>query len=252
VLTASSVCHYGAKRCKRTSAPLMLLRRFCITSVRFMASDNLLSWGSTQGHILTGGGVLDDCSVPGRDFAEEELPHNLLKRRIVRQTLRQWLDEGRVSRSIVGAWDRPVFVGGWMESTAHDTRAFNLQSPSIFIDMRVPTARPTHQLKANQSLKACTNEELRIMSRQHCFAGYSFPSVDCRGNEVFTRHHFIDWNYHPNYPRSRPNKWWVQTKKAPNGGATESFKEFSVIRDGNDVPVYMVTCWKSCRVVPAS
>ncbi len=50
---------------------------------------------------------------------------------------------------------------------------------------------------------------------------------------VITRHHIIDWNYHPLYPRSRPNRWWVpvQCKEYKNTDfkATESFKEFSTV-----------------------
>jgi hypothetical protein len=66
--------------------------------------------------------------------------------------------------------------------------------------------------------------------------------VDERGNTVLTRHHFIDWNYHPYHPRSRPNKWWVQVQGngKDSSGYAESFKEFSTVRDQNDVPVYMV------------
>lgn len=207
-----------------------------------MDTDRLLEWGSTQSHILTGGGIIETYSQPGKDFTEEDLPHFLLKKRIIRQTMRKWLDEGRKSKSIIGAWNRPIFVGGWMESSVQDTEAFNLQTPSVFIDMRIPTARPTSRLRVKHSLQSCSDEELRILSRQHCFAGYSLSSLDERGNEVFTRHHFLDWNYHPSYPRSRPNRWWVQKKetKTHSDAPTESFKEFSVIRDSNDVPVYMV------------
>lgn len=29
---------------------------------------SLLTWGSTQGHILSGGGRIEECMVPGRDY----------------------------------------------------------------------------------------------------------------------------------------------------------------------------------------
>lgn len=213
--------------------------------------DSLLRWGSKQSHILTGGGIIESRSKPGVDFSDEHLPHYLLKNKIVKQTFRKWLVQNVRSRSIVGAWGRPLFSGGWMESTDGDTESFNLQTPSIFIDMRIPTARPTLRLRMRQQLSECSDYELRMLARQHCFSGYSFVEPKkVNGATVFTRHHIIDWNFHPAYPRNRPNRWWVETKPAAIDGndvATESFKEFSVIRDQHNVPVYMVSvCLSFC------
>ena len=65
-------------------------------------------------------------------------------------------------------------------------------------------------------------DELRVLSRQHTFAGYSRPEEEGKlgngmgGGEVIAdplvicRRHAIDWNYHPDFPRSRPNKWRVE------------------------------------------
>jgi len=207
--------------------------------------QKLLQWGSTQGHILTGGGILEAQSIPGVHFQEEHLAHYWLKKRVTKQILRQWLDRNFRSFSIVGAWDRPLFSGGWMESTEHDTESFNLQTPSIFIDMRIPKLRPTAHIRTRENLASCSDNELRLLARQHCFAGYSFPepdkSIEKSGALVFTRHHIIDWNYHPSFPRSRPNRWWVQTKDVENSKeGTDSFKEFSTVRDKFNNPVYMV------------
>eukprot|EP00598_Pedospumella_elongata_P014492 CAMPEP_0185013588 /NCGR_PEP_ID=MMETSP1098-20130426/98882_1 /TAXON_ID=89044 /ORGANISM="Spumella elongata, Strain CCAP 955/1" /LENGTH=395 /DNA_ID=CAMNT_0027542655 /DNA_START=18 /DNA_END=1206 /DNA_ORIENTATION=+ len=204
--------------------------------------QKLLQWGSTQGHILTGGGILEAQSIPGVHFQEEHLAHYWLKKRVTKQILRQWLDRNFRSMSIVGAWDRPLFSGGWVESTKHDTESFNLQTPSIFIDMRIPKLRPTAQIRTRENLASCSDDELRLLARQHCFSGYSFPepdkSIEKSGALVFTRHHIIDWNYHPAFPRSRPNRWWVQTKDVENGKeGTDSFKEFSTVRDKFNNPV---------------
>lgn len=206
----------------------------------------MMKWGMKQSHILTGGGIIESRSKPGVDFTEEDLPHYLLKKKIVRQTIRKWLDQNIRSHCIVGAWGRPLFSGGWMESTDDDTESFNLQTPSIFIDMRIPVERPTLRIRMRQNLGECSDFELRMLARQHCFSGYSYLEAPKDGTPVFTRHHIIDWNLHPAYPRSRPNRWWVETKaisKDSKGtvGATESFKEFSVIRDQYNVPVYMVS-----------
>lgn len=218
--------------------------------------DSLLKWGQKQSHILTGGGIIESRSTPGVDFTEADLPHFVLKSKTVRQTFRKWLDQNIRSTSIVGAWGRPLFSGGWMESTDGDTESFNLQTPSIFVDMRIPVSRPTLRLRMKQNVSECSDHELRLLARQHCFSGYSYLEDSAGKATVFTRHHIIDWNYHPAYPRSRPNRWWVETKPVANsnkdsssGDATESFKEFSVIRDQYNVPVYMVSIFDTIILV---
>jgi hypothetical protein len=91
-----------------------------------------------------------------------------------RSTFAHWLSQNRRSGAIVGAWSRyvymymciyiyyilytnsilyytiyyiplyrPLFCGGWGESTDTDTLAFNLQTPSFFMDLRCPTLRPS-------------------------------------------------------------------------------------------------------------
>ena len=81
-----------------------------------------------------------------------------------------------------------------------------------------------------------TDVELRYLARQHCFSGYSLPSKEGRF-QYFTRHHIIDWNFHPSFPRPRPNKWWVELDRA--NAPCQSFKEFTPFaRDDNNVPVF--------------
>ncbi len=130
-----------------------------------------------------------------------------------------------------------MFAGGWTESTGNDTSAYNLQTPSMFIDMRFPTERPDTLLKIHRSLQTCSNFELRVLARQHCFGGYSLPESNPEtDNEklVFTRHHIIDWNFHPHFPRSRPNRWFVEVQEP----SRDSFKEHSTVLDENNIPVY--------------
>jgi hypothetical protein len=205
----------------------------------------LLGWSDKQGAILTGGGELAKRSTPGVDFVESDLPHYLLAAKRTRKQFSQWLQENRRSFEIVGCWSRPIFAGGWNESSLNDTEAFNLQTPSMFIDMRIPLQRPTAHLKMRGTLSNCTDEELRILARQHCFAGYSLPIPDPQGGPVhFVRHHVIDWNYHPSFPRNRPNRWWITTdvdeRRALFGEAAfpSTFKEFSFARDKYGIPVY--------------
>ena len=196
----------------------------------------LLAWSDTQGNILTGGGQLQRRSALDRDFEEADLPHYLLKTRKTRQTFVQWIEQNHRDFAIVGSWSRPIFAGGWKESTDLDTEAFNLQTPSLFIDMRIPIAPEVRRaLRTRGSLSNCTDLELRLLARQHTFSGYSLPEVDATKPLHFIRHHIIDWNYHPSFPRPRPNKWWIQTDKATDAS---SFKEFSFVRDENNIPVY--------------
>ena len=206
--------------------------------------EELLGWSDNQGNILTGGGELAKRTSVGVDYAPEDLAHYLLASRTSRKQFATWLAENRRDFDIVGSWSRPIFAGGWRESSCRDTEAFNLQTPSIFIDMRIPLHRPTSLFKRRGSISQCSDYELRLLARQHCFAGYSLPLPDPQGPTSFVRHHIIDWNYHPSFPRARPNRWWVTTdvkeQRAKHGSDAfaSSFKEFCFARDENGVPVY--------------
>ncbi len=150
------------------------------TSLKSSEDLSLLNWNLIQSHILTGGGKLDRFSVPDTDFLKNDLPHYHLTNKSTRKQFKLWKKDQRTSSDIIGAWSRPLFSGGWTESTHNDTSAFNLQTPSIFIDMRFPNARPDHVLKRRHHLNECSNIELRILARQHCFGGYSYPSLKFR------------------------------------------------------------------------
>lgn len=199
-----------------------------------MASNSaLLDWSAIQAHIVTGGGQLQARSELGRDYEESDLPHFYLRNLKTHKQFQEWLSQGDTARSnlLCGCWYRPIFAGGGKQDTDRETEAFNLQTPSIFIDMRIPRLRPTEHLRSRSSLSECTNDELRIISRQHCFAGYTLPSHD--GSQCFTRHHVIDWNYHPRFPRPRPNKW-----SAALSVDRASFMEYSFVQGSDGKPVY--------------
>jgi hypothetical protein len=203
--------------------------------------EQLMTWQQDQGHIVSGGGELFKFSVLNRDYSVSDLPHYLLENKISRKTFATWLSSNRRSNLLMGCWGRPIFAGGWKESSSHDTVVFNLQTPSFFIDMRIPNLRPSEQLKHINSAKDCTDHQLRVLSRQHCFAGYTLhelpsdvpsPLLD-PSTPIFTRHHVIDWNYHPVFPRPRPNRWFVEINADHS-----SFKEICPIRNENQVPIY--------------
>eukprot|EP00911_Craspedida_sp_UC1_P002794 UC1_evm1s2045 len=228
----------------------------------------LSDWSSTQGHILTGGGRLGHLAVKGRDFVSSDLPHTIKSQGLPtsRSVFRKWITQGKRSRACVGAWSRPLFAGGWSESTAADTAVFNLQTPSIFIDLRFPHALADKAMPsaAAGGLHACSLDQLRDLAQQHCFAGYSLVDQndvsplrnkppnnrlekvldsdngggggdgDGRGGAVeaglavCTRHHAIDWNYHPSFPRAQPNRWCIEPHPSGDG---RSFKEWGVTQD---------------------
>ena len=81
-------------------------------------------------------------------------------------------------------------------------------------------------------------DDLRALSRQHTFAGYSLVTDD--GSKLMPyciRHHALDWNYHPSFPRSRPNKWYIEQHPAKDGS---SFKEYGYAPDpDNGQAIYM-------------
>ncbi|GAB5368677.1 hypothetical protein AAMO2058_001340100 [Amorphochlora amoebiformis] len=207
--------------------------------------EALLSWGSTQGHILTGNGILTRYFKEGKHYtAPDDLPHTLKSTGEIQKVFRAWKQSGLDDPVLVGAWSRPLFSGGWKESTESDTVVYNLQTPTLFIDLRFPVLRP--DLSKKQAFQDLSLDELRALSRQHCFAGYSLiqpsymckhilpPEINGEKGGVCVRHHALDWNYHSEYERPRPNMWRFQMSK--NG---ESFKEFSVAKDNHQQAVYM-------------
>ena len=169
-----------------------------------------LNWSSIQGHCLTGGGRAEELYSAERGFAfeESELPHFHLLKKDTHETFRDWRSTQPPASLVTGAWNRPLFVGGWHHTTDHDERVYNLQSHNLFIDLRVPRTRERVLPKNAKSLDELTPYQLRMYARQHVFAGFSVVSRE-HGKPLCTRHHCIDWNF-VGQGRPRPNKWWIQ------------------------------------------
>lgn len=218
----------------------------------------LLGWGAVQGHLVTGGGpaVLGKAmrADAGHYRDPEDLPHVHKKRGDAAEAFAAWAARGETHAAVAGAWARPLFCGGWGESGGWDTDVFNIQTTSLFVDLRFPRARP--DVRERSGLRDLTLEELRALSRQHCFAGYTrveerpTPAPGAAANLVATRHHAVDWNYHPKFPRPRPNKWRIELPAADqtgcgaapvaeDGPVAQSFKEWSHGLDAYGVPVYL-------------
>ena len=238
----------------------------------------LLDWTKKQGRILTGGGRAEEyyTAERGFPFGAIELPHHYLLDEVFcngknadedaetwqQQQQQQYYTDylstverrgqatsHQQSSILTGAWKRTLFYGGWEHSTDHDEHTFNLQTNTLFVDLRIPCARRRALLLTSSSsgvvssLDDLTPEQLRIYARQHVFAGYTrhcssnsnhsddnndsnnHPQDDdpnkSRINKssrylfrdgCCTRHHCIDWNF-VGVGRTRPNKWWIETAK---------------------------------------
>lgn len=199
-----------------------------------------LDWSAKQARILTGGGRAEQLYIAERGFpfSRDELPHHHLLRGTTRAQFREWLADGRTCESIVGAWSRPLFTNGVEQSTGADETVYNVQARAFFVDLRVPTTRPS--FAGAGSLDALSAEELRLLARQHVFCGYTLPSPPSPGAPlVCTRHHALDWNF-VGAKRPRPNKWSARPSAPPAGGAcAPEWEEHSFALDERDESYYM-------------
>ncbi|CAM9996574.1 unnamed protein product, partial [Discosporangium mesarthrocarpum] len=233
-------------------------------------------WSAKQGRILTGGGRLNELYQPPHfPFCEDELPQYHKLNQTTWEAFRAWRSEGvGFGHIIAGAWTRPLFVGGWEHTdNAAGELVYNLQTPSIFLDMRIPKAGLA-KLSHHKGFHTMSLEDLRAFARRHAFAGYTktcaagtlgSPSVPgpreygvcavgaggvivtetgdreggraagIRGENSFvaTRHHAIDWNFVGRL-RPRPNKWRVEM--GPSG---DVWKEWGFAKDEHGQHVYM-------------
>jgi hypothetical protein len=230
-----------------------------------------LDWSDQQRRILTdnGNAELWYCSERGYPFTSDELPHYYLQKQQENKgelgatttatttntrhvfQLWKWQQQEQQQQefikpgsdihaiqmnSIVGIWERTLFYGGGFEyTTNHNEYTYNVQTSTLFIDLRIPKTRdeilltPTENgLQPIQSLNDMNMEQLRYYARQHIFAGYtkvrrmkSNVDADTSRNSprssadritfpyCATRYHCMDWNY-VGIPRSRPNKWYIE------------------------------------------
>ena len=184
--------------------------------------NQLLDWTSKQGRILTAEGKAElyYTSKRGYPFEETELPHHHLLQKTTQDLFWKW-SSSQSSIPICGAWKRPLFVGEWEHSTEHDELVYNIQTNTLFIDLRIPTTKKS--ISKNMS-----DMDLRLYARQHAFAGFTYYDEK---RSICTRHHCIDWNF-VGKPRNRPNKWYVQMK------TKNVWKELSYARDDNEQHYY--------------
>jgi len=211
----------------------------------------LMDWTSKQGRILTANGKAASYYTAARGFPyiDADLPHHHLMNNST-DTFLAWAKEReregegssqsqgehpdvKTQYPICGAFNRPLFVGGWEHSTDQEEDVYNVQTNTLFIDIRIPKlGRSMMKYACAMRLGDLCNEEMKLYARRHAFAGYtkldtetttvdvtvtgtatgsgvgaqvSLPISRC----VCTRHHCIDWNF-VGTPRNRPNKWYVE------------------------------------------
>lgn len=201
-----------------------------------------LEWSEKQRRILTANDRAEVYYVASRGFpfTETELPHHYLLQGNAEAVFSEWKKKSDNEQEkttttttddvIVGAWRRPLFYGGWEHTTDQDETVYNLQSNTLFIDLRIPTTKANFFSGGSsndiQCLEDMNKEQLALYARQHVFAGYSrIVTRQEEGNEngkyydhCCTRHYLIDWNF-VGVGRTRPNKWWIE-KMPSSGGAT--------------------------------
>jgi hypothetical protein len=195
----------------------------------------LLGWSDRQRRILTADFMADDYYTAERGFAftETELPHYYYSNNtdIYRAWRHQQQGEKAVS-PIVGAWKRTLFYGVGGSSCSFST-VFNVQTNTLFVDLRLPTRRLRQHTNGVTLLDDLGPMELRWYARQHVFAGFTVTeqvnhhqqssqqqhTVAQSYPHVCTRHHCIDWNYTGTI-RTRPNKWWVELCDNSSSGSS--------------------------------
>lgn len=168
-----------------------------------------LDWTATQGRCLTGGGRAEELYTADRGypFTDSELPHFHLLQGDTRAVFAKWVSTKTPAALVTGAWNRPLFCGGWDHTTDRDDRVYNLQSHNLFVDLRIPRTREKVFNDTCKSLIELTPLQLRLFARQHVFAGFAVMGEE-NGQPLCTRHHCIDWNF-VGHSRPRPNKWWI-------------------------------------------
>ena len=229
-----------------------------------------LGWSAKQGRILTDSGNALRYYSPenGFPFSPEELPHHHTERGDTHLAFHRWAKELRwseglgtrttegpppvpvlaattgmpLSSPIVGAWGRTIFAGRWEHTSNKDEITYNVQTGTLFVDLRIPLSKPIGRWEKlervvindrRQALESLSDQELRLYARQHVFGGFTFLATESKhpGRPVATRHHCVDWNYIPGKPRPRPNKWYIECENT--AAPTNRWKEWSYSTDEN-------------------
>ena len=140
---------------------------------------------------------------------------------------------------IAGAYTRPLMMrnGSFFVETEHDVNVVDIQTHSVFVDIRIRTDRDA-QLQCTppaSSLSDYSLEQLAVLSHNQCFAGISVIDYDIVGYEgrpVCNRLHCYDWA--PTSAGRANNQWRIQTEFAKGG-----WVELGVSKDEHGQAAYV-------------
>lgn len=239
-----------------------------------------LDWTTKQGRILTdsGNALRHYSESNGFPFLQRELPHHYLEQSLTHSIFRKWAKERRALEGqnnkptlmltlphgikstillpspIIGAWDRPLFAGKWEHSTNNEEIVYNIQTGTLFVDLRIPRSKPVGKWEKlgqtlnnpREVLKSMSDQYLRLYARQHVFGGFSVLTMENAKTEraLCTRHHCIDWNHIQGKPRPRPNKWYIESNNST--GPSNIWKEWSYSTDENG-QCYYFESWQRIK-----
>jgi hypothetical protein len=199
--------------------------------------DLHLGWTKKQGYILSGGGKAEEyyTAERGFPFVETDLPHHHLREGDTHSTFGEWRSSKPPCALVAGAWNRPLFAGGWKHSSDGEERVYNIQTHNLFVDLRIPRTRElclSPRVRNATSLEDLGPLDLRLFARQHVFSGFTVIDEEEK-RPLATRHHCIDWNF-VGTPRPRPNKWWIEAKDD-----SSAWKEHAYARDDHGQHYYV-------------
>lgn len=196
--------------------------------------NELLNWTRKQGRILTCNGQATTFYTRERGFPFEtdELPHHHLIANNTDAVFANWARNEKTNNPICGVYSRPIFVGGFEHTTDHDELVYNVQTHSLFIDLRIPRLGMT-LFQNVKGLESMRYDDLKLFARRHVFAGYTrIVHGEKDERPICTRHHCMDWNF-VGIPRPRPNKWYVEMSPCGN-----VWKELAFAKDNFDQHYY--------------
>ena len=253
--------------------------------------EHHLDWSAKQSRILNDNGNVLQYYSPenGFPYLPEEMPHHHMDQGDTHVVFKSWAEKRcQISRlsseeqrplfvlpnsvtammlpssPIIGVWKRKIFAGRWEQTTDQDEVTYNIQTGSLFVDLRIPSTKPAklwEKLKLlggnnaginriRQALESLTDDELRLYARQHVFGGYTVLTKEStHPNRVLaTRHHCIDWNYINGKPRVRPNKWYIECEENTTTGLRpiNRWKEWSYSTDKNG-QCYYYEIWERIK-----
>lgn len=118
---------------------------------------------------------------------------------------------------IAGAYTRPLMMrnASFFVETEHDVNVVDIQTHSVFVDIRIRTDRDA-QLECDPpalSLADYNMEQLAVLAHNHCFAGISvidYGIAGYQGQPVCNRLHCFDWA--PTSAARTNNQWRIQTE----------------------------------------